>query len=137
MSAIAGNVVDQAETFARNLSQRPVADISDAVTNLPNTISTETNLVTIFNSLLSKVGILVKVGDEVAKVCPALLSSLSHGPKLVADPSLCQFCMASTLRRTEGVSGSIIPVRLVHGSSCNRWFKRNTVETSRSWVLSR
>jgi hypothetical protein len=41
---------------------------SSAVTDLTDTASNQQNLVTSFGSLLDKVGILLTVGDEIAKV---------------------------------------------------------------------
>ena len=68
--AIAGTAIEQALLSGKNLPQ-PLAvnTISSAVTDLTDTALNQQNLVTSFGSLLEKVGILLTVGDEVAKVC--------------------------------------------------------------------
>jgi hypothetical protein len=128
MSAVA-TTIEQARMAAKTLSPPPIDNVADDVTNLAKTVSSQMNVVTPFGSLLGKVEILVKVGDEVAKVCPVLSSSSSQCPKTVADPSLCQFCVASTLRGAEGKSGSILAVFSIHRYPFNRWSKRNKSET--------
>jgi hypothetical protein len=89
--------------------------MSDAVTNrTTNTASSQQCLVTSFSSLLEKIEILVKVGDEVAKVCPLLYSSLLYRSEILEDPSLCQFCVASSLGWIQGTSDTFIPALLAH-----------------------
>jgi tRNA pseudouridine-54 N-methylase len=66
-SAIA-KAVEQAQTAEQQLSPPRLARTSDAVTSLANTASNQKDLVTSFDCLLDKVAILVKIGDEVAKV---------------------------------------------------------------------
>jgi hypothetical protein len=72
MTAVASIAVEQALLSGEKLSQplvvTTVANLN-AVTDLTDTTSTQQNLVTSFGSLLDKVGILLTVGDEVAKVC--------------------------------------------------------------------
>jgi len=70
MSAIAGTVVGKAQTATQRLSQPLVANLSDAVTNTANAVSNQKNLITSFNCLMNKLDVLVKVGDEVAKIHP-------------------------------------------------------------------
>jgi hypothetical protein len=69
MSDIAGNNMEHARTAAQKLSSPPFVNVADGVTNHADTISNQMSLVTSLSSLLDKVGILVKIGDEVAKVC--------------------------------------------------------------------
>jgi hypothetical protein len=69
MFNIAGNSMEHARMAAQKLSSLPVVNVADGVTNHTNTISNQMSLVTSLSSLLDKVGILVKIGDEVAKVC--------------------------------------------------------------------
>ena len=61
MSAVAGTAMERAQTVAQKLSQPLVA-------NADNVVSNQQNLITSFNALMKKLGVLVKVGDEVAKV---------------------------------------------------------------------
>jgi len=76
MSAITA-VVEQAQTSARKLTTPLVVSMSNTVTNLADTVSNPQSLMTSFDSLLSKVGILVKIGDEVAKVRPLLFEIIA------------------------------------------------------------
>jgi len=70
VSAVAGTALEQALLSGKNLPQ-PLAvnAMFSAVTDLTNAASNQQNLVISFGSLLDKVGILLTVGDEVAKVC--------------------------------------------------------------------
>jgi hypothetical protein len=76
MTVVAGTAVEQALLFGTNRPQ-PLAinNMPNAVTDLTDAASNQQKLVTSFGSLLDKVGILVSVGDEVAKVCPLPYSS--------------------------------------------------------------
>ena len=67
-SIVAGDAVEQAQTSAQGLAPPLVTKVSDAVTNISVTWTNQQNLVVLFDSLLQKLGVLVKVGDEVAKV---------------------------------------------------------------------
>ena len=58
-----------ARTAAQKLSSPHIVDVADGDINLTGTVSNQMSLVTSLGSLLGKVEILVKVGDEVAKVC--------------------------------------------------------------------
>jgi hypothetical protein len=69
MSDVAGDNVEHARTAAQKLSSPPIVNVADGVTNLAGTVSNQMSLVTSLGSLLGKVEILVKIGDEVAKVC--------------------------------------------------------------------
>lgn len=62
--------------------------------------SVNDDLVASFNSLLAKVDILVKIGDEIAKVCPLLFGFLFSRSEPPQDSSIRQFCVADTLCRT-------------------------------------
>jgi hypothetical protein len=65
--------MEQAHTVTQNFSQPLVANVSGAVNNAANAVSNQQNLVTVFDGLMKKLGVLVKVGDEVAKVCSLCL----------------------------------------------------------------
>ena len=73
-SAVAGGALEQAQTFAQQLSQPFVSKASDALTNISDTLSNQQKLITLFEGLLKKFQPLIKVADEVAKVrsAPAL-----------------------------------------------------------------
>ena len=59
---------------------------------------------------MDKVGVLVKLGDEVAKVCHRLAYHYTYRPKIVVDTSLCQFRLAGALSWVEGWTHLLIPV---------------------------
>ena len=65
---MAGDAVEQAQTSAQGLTPPLATKVSDAVTNISDTWTNQQNLVVLFDSLMKKLGVLVKVGDEVAKV---------------------------------------------------------------------
>ena len=65
---IAGCAVEQAHAMAHGLTKPFVADAADALATIPDTVSNQQNLITMFEGLMNKLGILVKIGDEVAKV---------------------------------------------------------------------
>ena len=67
-SIVAGDAVEQAQTSAQGLAPPPVTKVSDPVTNISDTWTNQQNLVVLFDPLMQKLGALVKVGDEVAKV---------------------------------------------------------------------
>ena len=67
-SIVAGDAVEQAQTSAQGLAPSLATKVSDAVTNISDTWTNQQNLVVLFDSLMKKLGVLVKVGDEVAKV---------------------------------------------------------------------
>jgi hypothetical protein len=69
MSDVASDNVEHAQTAAQKLSSPPIVNVADGVTNLPSTASNQMTLETSLGSLLGKVEILVKIGDEVTKVC--------------------------------------------------------------------
>ena len=69
MSDVAGDNVEYARTAAQKLSSPPIVNAVDGVTNLAGTVSNQMSLATSMESLLGKVEMLVKIGDEVAKVC--------------------------------------------------------------------
>jgi hypothetical protein len=68
-SDLAGDSVEHARTAAQKLSSPPMVNAADGVTDSAGTVSNQMGLVTSWGSLLGKVEILVKIGDEVAKVC--------------------------------------------------------------------
>ena len=65
---MAGDAVEHAQTSAQGLAPPLVTNASDAVTKISDTWTNQQNLVALFDSLMQKLGVLVKVGDEVAKV---------------------------------------------------------------------
>ena len=65
---MAGDAVEQAQTSAQGLAPPLVTNVSDAVTNISDTLTNQQNLVALFDSLMQKLGLWLKVGDEVAKV---------------------------------------------------------------------
>ena len=67
-SIVAGDAVEQSQTSAQGLALPLATKVSDTVTNISDTWTNQQNLVVLFDSLLQKLGVLVKVGDEVAKV---------------------------------------------------------------------
>jgi hypothetical protein len=87
MSA-AASATAQAQVAEQKLSPPLVVNVSEAVTSVTNTVSTQMDLVTSMGSLLAKVDVLVKLGDEVAKVCSQLSLHL-YCPEPATDPSLC------------------------------------------------
>ena len=62
ISAVAGDAVKQAQTSAKKLSRPHVSDLSDTPLD-------KHRLVTSFDALLTRFKQLVKIGDEIAKVC--------------------------------------------------------------------
>jgi len=74
-SVVAGTAVKQALLSGTNHPQPLAINMSNAVTDLTDAASNQQKLVTSFGFLLDKVGILLTVGDEVAKVCPLPYSS--------------------------------------------------------------
>jgi hypothetical protein len=68
VSEVAGDNVEYARAAAQKLTSPPIVNAVDGVTNLAGTVSNQMGLVTSLGSLLSMVEILVKIGDEVAKV---------------------------------------------------------------------
>ena len=67
-SIVAGDAVEQAQISAQGLAPPLVTNVSDAVTNISVTWTNQQNLVALFDSLMQKLGLWLKVGDEVAKV---------------------------------------------------------------------
>ena len=61
--------MEHARTAAQKLSSPPIVNAVDGDTNFAGIISNQMGLVTSLGSLLGKVEILVKIGDEIAKVC--------------------------------------------------------------------
>ena len=111
-SIVAGDAVEQAQTSAQGLALPLATDVSDAVTNISNTQTNQRDLITSFDALMQKLGVLVKVGDEVAKVRSLYLlrccNDLNHSTS--KDTSLRQFCVASDLRGVQSKPNSNILV---------------------------
>jgi hypothetical protein len=77
-SVVAGGAVKQAQSSAQKLVGPVVANMSDAVTNAANAISNKQNLITAFEAFMNKLEVLVKIRDEVTKVCLSLFPPLLH-----------------------------------------------------------
>jgi hypothetical protein len=77
-SAIAGFAVEQAQMAAQKLSQPLVPNVSGAVTDDADSVSNQQNLIGSFDALMKKLGVLIKVGDEVAHVCSSYLIARSE-----------------------------------------------------------
>jgi hypothetical protein len=63
--------------------------MSDAAVNA---VANQQNLIAAFDAVMKKLGVLVKVGDEVAKVCSSVPSLLLHhliDHFFKKDPSFC------------------------------------------------
>jgi hypothetical protein len=131
MSAIAGTTMEQAQTVAQKLSEPLVANVSDVVTNATNAVSNQQNLIILFNALMKKLGVLVKVRDEVTKVCSSISLSLLYYLNWSfhkKDPSLCEFGMAGAFHRDKGESISIIIVLFPDIYLCNQM-----VQAEQAW----
>jgi hypothetical protein len=72
-SAVAGDAIKQAQSSANQLLQPLISNVSDVVTNISDTVANQQNLVTSFDALMKLLLPLVKIGDEVAKVCSVSL----------------------------------------------------------------
>jgi hypothetical protein len=69
MSDVASDNVEHARTAVQKLSSSPIVNVADGVTNFASAVSNQMGLETSLRSLLGKIEMLVKIGDEVAKVC--------------------------------------------------------------------
>ena len=67
-SAVAGDVLEQAKTSAKELSQPLVSKAPDACDKLSDALLIQRDLVASFGVLMNKFAPLIKIGDEVAKV---------------------------------------------------------------------
>ena len=75
-STVAGDALEQAQRFAQKLSQPLVSNVSDAFTNMSDTLSNHKKLVISFNALMKRFEPLVTIADEVAKVRSSVSCSL-------------------------------------------------------------
>ena len=66
-SVVAGHAVEQAQTSAQGLAQPLVTGVADAV-NISDAWTNQQCLITSFSALMQKLGVLVEIGDAVAKV---------------------------------------------------------------------
>jgi hypothetical protein len=57
--------------------------MSEAVTNTANAILNQQKLITSFDTLMKKLGVLVKAGDQVAMAFSSVYSRLLDRPKLI------------------------------------------------------
>ena len=111
ISAVAGDAVEQAQTSSRKLSQPLVSNVSGAFASISDTLSHQQKLVTSFDALLMQVRPLVKIGDEISKVCSPVFSlvTIRINPFLFPKaPSLCQFRVDSAFCGNEGELNLII-----------------------------
>ena len=129
-SAAAGDAIKQVQSSAAQLLQPLVSNVSDAITNISDTVANQQNLVTSFDALMKLFAPLVKIGDEVAKVCSICSSFYDLNRSFIKkDPSLCQFRVASALRRNEGELSWIILVLFPIYIYSTRWYKPSKFET--------
>ena len=77
ISAVAGDAVEQARTSAKKLSRPLVSNASDAITNISDALSHQQTLVTSFEAVLQQLKPLVKIGDEISKVCSPIIFPVS------------------------------------------------------------
>ena len=100
ISAIAGDAVEQAQSSAKKLSRPFIPDVSATVLD-------KQSLVTSFDTLLMQFKPLVKIGDEISKVCSPFFPVMTRIYLIfLKDPSLCQFRVDGAFRRDEGNSKS-------------------------------
>ena len=124
ISAAAGDAVKQAQVSAGKLSRPLISDVSDAVLN-------KQSLVTTFDALLMQFKPLVKIGDEISKVCSLFFPVMIRIHLFFSkDPSLCQFRMDSAFCGNEGEFNFIIDP-MPHIINFIRWYWLNKLETKR------
>ena len=98
---------------------------------------------------MKKIGVLVKVGDEVARVCSLVSSIFLHNLSrfFFLYPSSCQFSVEGAFRRNEGESISIILVLFPDVYLCNQMVHQQardqqildlvrTMESTYSFIVS-
>jgi hypothetical protein len=120
MSTVADDVMEQ--TQSAQLSRPLDSHVFDA-------LSDQQSLVTSFGAVLKLIEPLVKIGDEIAKVCSPIFSIGRSEPMIFyKDPSLCQFSVDSALRRNEGELYVTI-IDLLHIIHSIRWRKPNSLKT--------
>jgi hypothetical protein len=69
ISAGAGDAVEQAQKFAKKLTRPLISNAFDAFTNASSTVSHQEKLISSFETVLMQLKPLVKIGDEISKVC--------------------------------------------------------------------
>jgi hypothetical protein len=67
-STISGGTVEQAQASVQMLLQPLITNMVDTLMYVSNTLPNQQNLIALFDALMKKLGVLVKVRDEVAKV---------------------------------------------------------------------
>ena len=132
-SAMAGGAVEHAQKSAQNLSRPLVVNASDALTSISNTSSNQQNIVTSFDALMKKIEVLVKVGDEVAKVCSSIFSPLLHELNLYFFKKIHPYVNFAWQVLSAGMK--VIRRQLFWPSSMMyicwiRWYKPNKLETN-------
>jgi hypothetical protein len=132
-SAVAVGAVKHAQKSAQNLSRPLVVNASDDLANISNTLSNQQNIITSFVALMKKVEVLVKVGDEVAKVCFSVFSPLLHELNLFFFKKIHPYVNFAwqvlsagmkVIRRCLFWSSSVIYVCWI------RWYKPNKLKTN-------
>jgi len=69
-TSVVASTVEQAQISTQLLSAPLLVNVCDDITHLASTVSNQQTLVKSFKSVMDKVGILVNVGDELAKIHP-------------------------------------------------------------------
>jgi hypothetical protein len=82
------DTLERARALEQSLSRPKITQVSGATTSLADAASNQADLATSLGFVLDKIGILVKLGDEVAKVCRCSYN-YSCFPEMLADSSLC------------------------------------------------
>ena len=75
-TSIIAEVIEQAHMLEQTLSLPNITHLSDTTTNVADAVSSQTNLATSLSSLMDKVGVLVKLGDEISQDLPLISLSL-------------------------------------------------------------
>jgi hypothetical protein len=87
-TSFVADALERARALEQSLSRPEVTQVSGVTTSLADAASNQAGLATSLGSVLDKIGILVKLGDEVAKVCHCSYN-YSCFPEILADSSLC------------------------------------------------
>ena len=97
-------------------------------------LSGQQSLVTSFGAVLELIKPLVKVGDEIAKVC-SIVFSIGRSELIISskDPSLCEFSVDGAFCGIEGELYATIRDPLLHITDLIRWYKPNKLKTQRFW----
>lgn len=103
LSTLGRAAVEEAKHADQTLPpSKTISLVTDKVNSATDAASNQSDLVASFNSLLTKVDILVKIGDQIAKVDFSYATLLAEVLNNQPDSSLCQLCVAGTLRWVQG-----------------------------------